>query len=154
LPWSLGLDDFDEQFDRLYSRAYGVAFKILGDRGDAEDIAQESLARANVRWTRVPAYPEPWVVRVEGNLAIDRSRRRARPVPAASSPAVDLVDVRLDLRRALERLSRRQRDAVVLRYLGDLPEADVARLLGCSVGSVKTHATRGLAALRAAMGDS
>jgi RNA polymerase sigma factor (sigma-70 family) len=60
----------------------------------------------------------------------------------------------LDLQRALDRLSTRQREVVVLRYVADLSEADVARVLGCSVGSVKTHASRGLTTLRAVMGES
>ena len=54
---------------------------------------------------------------------------------------------RVDLQRALA-LSPKQREVVVLRYLVDLPEAEVAQTLGCSVGTVKTHASRGLAALR------
>ena len=58
--------------------------------------------------------------------------------------------VRGDLHHALGRLSRRQREVLVLRFLADLPEADVAQALGCSVGSVKQHAARGLAALRTA----
>ena len=54
----------------------------------------------------------------------------------------------------LRSLSRRQREVVALRYLADLPEADVARALGCSVGTVKQHASRGLAALRVALGPT
>jgi RNA polymerase sigma factor (sigma-70 family) len=55
---------------------------------------------------------------------------------------------RVDLARALRRLPRRQREVVVLRYLADWSEADVALALGCSVGTVKSHGHRGLAALR------
>ena len=72
------VDDFDAEFDNLWSRAYGVAYVVLGDRGESEDIAQETLARALVRWKKVSAYAEPWVVRVAGNLAIDRVRQRQR----------------------------------------------------------------------------
>ena len=61
-------------------------------------------------------------------------------------PGVDAQ--RVDLQRALLALSPKQRDVVVLRYLVDLPEADVAKAMRCSVGTVKTHASRGLAALR------
>jgi RNA polymerase sigma factor (sigma-70 family) len=147
------LDEFDKQFDDLYRRAYAVAYKVLGDRGDAEDIAQESLARANLRWAHVRDFAGPWVARVSGNLAVDRSRRRARTLPTEPSKADTPVDERLDLQRALRGLSRRQREVVVLRYLADMSEADVARALRCSVGTVKTHASRGLAALRAELGD-
>jgi RNA polymerase sigma factor (sigma-70 family) len=62
--------------------------------------------------------------------------------------------LRIDLHRALESLSKRQREVLVLRFLADLPEADVARALGCSVGSVKQHASRGLATLRTTMGTA
>ena len=67
----------------------------------------------------------------------------------ATAPGPD--GQRVDLHRALDTLSRRQREVIVLRFLADLPEADVAKALGCSVGSVKQHASRGLAALRTTM---
>ena len=142
------MDDFDAEFESLWRRAYGVAYIVLGDRVESEDVAQETLARALVRWKKVSAYAEPWVVRVAGNLAIDRVRRRqkARGLPAHDVPGVDAQ--RVDLQRALLALSPKQREVVMLRYVVDLPEADVATTLGCSVGTVKTHASRGLAALR------
>jgi RNA polymerase sigma-70 factor (sigma-E family) len=147
---------FEEAFEDLYLRAYGVAFQLLGRRSEAEDVAQETLARAFVRWRRIRNYAEAWVVRVAGNLAIDAWRRRQRvdttgeaERQGATAPGPD--GQRVDLHRALEGLSRRQREVIVLRFLADLPESDVARVLGCSVGSVKQHASRGLAALRASM---
>src|SRR5258705_1580959 len=72
------VDDFGTEFEALWGRAYGVAYVVLGDRGESEDIAQETLARAHVRWDKVSAYAGPWVVRVAGNLAIDRVRKRKR----------------------------------------------------------------------------
>jgi DNA-directed RNA polymerase specialized sigma24 family protein len=142
------VDDFDAEFESLWSRAYGVAYVVLGDRGESEDVAQETLARALVRWKKVSAYAEPWVVRVAGNLAIDRVRTRQRPrgLPTYDLPPLDAQ--RVDLQRALLTLSPKQREVVMLRYLVDLPEAEVAQTLGCSVGTVKTHASRGLAAMR------
>ena len=142
------MDDFDAEFDNLWSRAYGVAYVVLGDRSESEDIAQETLARAMVRWKKVSAYAEPWVVRVAGNLAIDRVRQqqRLRGIPTHDLPPLDAQ--RVDLQRALVALSPKQREVVILRYLVDLPESEVAQTLGCSVGTVKTHASRGLAALR------
>ena len=147
---------FEEQFDDLYARAYGVAYQLLGRRTEAEDVAQETLARCFVHWRRVRDYAEAWVVRVAGNLAID-TWRRGRKVGGSvdDSTAADVTTPgpdpqRLDLHRALGRLSRRQREVLVLRFLADLPEADVAQALGCSVGSVKQHAAPGLAALRTA----
>jgi RNA polymerase sigma factor (sigma-70 family) len=147
---------FEEAFEDLYVRAYGVAYQLLGRRSEAEDVAQETLARAFVRWHKIGAYAEAWVVRVAGNLAIDAWRRLQRVDTdaateryAASAPGP--TGQRVDLHSALDGLSRRQREVLVLRFLADLPEADVARALGCSVGSVKQHASRGLAALRGAM---
>lgn len=145
---------FEEQFDDLYARAYGVAYQLLGRRSEAEDVAQETLARCFVRWRRVRGYAEAWVVRVAGNCAIDTWRRSSKvsgsvDPTAASTPTTPGPDPqRLDLHRALQGLSRRQREVLVLRFLADLSEADTAKALGCSVGSVKQHASRGLAALR------
>jgi RNA polymerase sigma-70 factor (sigma-E family) len=142
---------FEAAFDDLYRLAYRVAYRILGDQGDAEDVAQEALARAVIRWSRLEDRPEGWVTRVASNLAIDRFRKRRRPQPPLTGP-VGMVDPHLgergDLVTALRRLPRRQREAVVLRYLGDLSEVQVALEMGCSVGSVKSHGARGLATLR------
>lgn len=146
---------FDQHFDDLAAVAYRVAFRLLGSRPDAEDVAQEALARAYARWRRVSDHAEPWVARVAGNLAIDALRRRSRrpTVPEGadrpSPPTASSID-RLELVRLLDGLPRRQREVVVLRYLADLSEADTARELGTSVGTVKQHAHRGLAALRVA----
>ncbi len=148
---------FDLAFDGLYRLAYRVAFRILGDRGDAEDVAQEALARASTRWPRLADRPEGWVSRVASNLAIDRYRRRRRRPPPMTGPLglVDpLLGERADLVAALRRLPRRQREAVVLRYLADLSEAQVALEMGCSVGAVKSHGSRGLASLRRQLSGS
>jgi RNA polymerase sigma-70 factor (sigma-E family) len=142
---------FELAFEGLYSLAYRVAYRILGDRLDAEDVAQETLARASIRWSKLHERPEGWVSRVASNLAIDRYRHRRRRPDLPTGP-VGVVDERLgergDLVAALRKLPRRQRQVVVLRYLADLSEADVAIALGCSVGSVKSNGFRGLSALR------
>jgi RNA polymerase sigma-70 factor (sigma-E family) len=147
-------EGFDLAFRDLYALSYRVAFRILGDRGDAEDVAQEALARAAQRWHRLVDRPEGWVSRVSSNLAIDRFRRR-RHIAAAPSGPLGVVDPYLgergDLVTALRRLPRRQREVVVLRYLADLSEAEVAAELGCSIGTVKSHASRALANLRSHM---
>jgi len=147
---------FEEAFDDLYTRAYGVAFQLLGRRSEAEDVAQETLARAFVRWRKIRSYAEAWVVRVAGNLAVDVWRRLRRVDTNAATErrgatAPGPNEQRIDLHRALDKLSGRQRDVLILRFLADLPEADVAKALGCSVGSVKQHASRGLATLRTTM---
>jgi RNA polymerase sigma-70 factor (sigma-E family) len=145
---------FEEVFPVLIRDAYRVAYRLLGDRGEAEDVAQEACARAYSRWASVRDHAEPWCVRVASNLALDLLRARTRAIRRnerlkASEVTVNpAIEERLDLYAALATLPKRQRETVVLRYLGDLSEAQTADLIGCSVGSVKTHASRGLAALR------
>lgn len=139
------MDDFEDAFPSVYGRAYGVAFVILGGRAEAEDIAAEVAARAFARWAAIGSYAEPWVVRVAGNLAIDLVRRRRRSLPERQEATVEEGGrlERLDLQRALLGLPKRQREVVVLRFIGDLPEAAVAEALGCSTGTVKSHSSRG-----------
>lgn len=149
-----GPKEFEQAFVPLHLVAYRVAYSVVGDRADAQDIAQEALARALVRWSSVNTFAEAWVVRVAGNLALDRLRaRRRRDLRRAERSAGPIAydEERLDLVRALRRLPRRQRQVVVMRFLGDLTEADVAAALGCSIGTVKQHTSRGLAALRHSM---
>jgi RNA polymerase sigma-70 factor (sigma-E family) len=147
---------FELAFADLYTLAYRVAYRILGDRPEAQDVAQEALARATVRWDKLHDRPEGWVSRVASNLALDRYRKRRRRRSLAQTGPVGIVDdqtvERSDLVIALRRLPRRQREVVVLRYLADFSEKDVASALGCSIGSVKTHASRGLSGLRRHLG--
>jgi RNA polymerase sigma factor (sigma-70 family) len=94
-------------------------------------------------------------MRVTANVALDVLRRSRRPLPQPTADDADPADAavtRLALAQALRRLPRRQRDVVVLRYLADLSEADVAESLGVSAGSVKQHAHRAVDALRRALG--
>ena len=150
---------FEDAFPRLFQDAYRVAFRLLGDRSEAEDVAQEACARTYSRWPGVHDYAEAWCVRVASNLALDALRARARGprrqqhLVSTSTPSpATAVDDRLDLYAALAVLPRRQREAVVLRYLGDLSEQQTAAVIGCSVGSVKTHSSRGLGRLRDVLG--
>jgi RNA polymerase sigma factor (sigma-70 family) len=145
---------FDDEFRDLAGLAYRVAYRILGDRATSQDIAQESLARAYQRWTKISDYREAWVARVAGNMAIDEIRRRKpSPIDARRTDAEVLMIERIDLQRALLRLPKRQREAVVLRYIADLSEADVAALLGCSPGTIKSHLNRGTTRLRLIMDE-
>jgi RNA polymerase sigma-70 factor (sigma-E family) len=151
---------FDDEYPALYRSAYRVAFRLLGRREEAADLAQEACARAYARWNRIGGFdsPEAWVAKVAGNLAIDARRRentaqRHRDSYVAPRPEDRArEDERVDLHRALLTLPRRQREVVLLRFVADQPEAAVAAALGCSLGTVKSHASRGLAALRDALG--
>lgn len=148
---------FEEAFDELFGRAFGLARRLLGDGPAAEDVAAEALARAYAHWPRIEGLPyrDGWVLKVAANLAIDRLRHQAPIVvltPAPWEKEEDAIALRLALSAALARLPRRQRQAVSLRYLGDLSDNEVATALGISLGSVKTHVHRGLAAIRVRVG--
>jgi RNA polymerase sigma-70 factor (sigma-E family) len=126
-----------------------------GDRGHAEDLVQGVLERMYVRWDRIDGPPEVYARRALTHAAVNRWRtRRRRPeLPlltedAAGRDPAAAVDLRDALVRALLTLPPRQRAVLVLRYLDDLPEEEVARALGCSVGTVKSQTSRGLARLR------
>jgi RNA polymerase sigma-70 factor (sigma-E family) len=146
---------FDDRFDELAALAYRVAYRLLGDRGESEEVAQEALARAYARWRSVAGHADPWVARVASNLAIGRWRRRRPTVPIEERHmphAADETTAALERGRLVEslrRLPRRQREVIVLRYVADLPEREVAAALKTSVGSVKQHAHRAVARLRA-----
>ena len=155
---AVGIQGFEAAFDELFPRAFRLARRLVGDTDVAEDIAAEALARAYAHWPRVSTleYRDGWVLRVAANLAVDRVRRHpdviATPVRGAGPDADELVVLRIALVAALGSLPRRQRQAVALRYLGDLTDGQVAVALGISVGSVKTHIHRGLGALRVRLG--
>jgi RNA polymerase sigma-70 factor (ECF subfamily) len=147
--------EFRELFDRLLPRVQRMALRTLGDPFDAEDVAAETMARTSARWPKVSQLPhrEFWVLRVAANVAIDMVRRR-RPmaVAATADDAEDAAALRLALGAALRSLPKRQREVVVLRYLADLSEDDVAVALGISPATVHTHVHRALAALRGTLG--
>jgi RNA polymerase sigma factor (sigma-70 family) len=145
---------FEPRFASLFDGAYRAAYRLLGDRADAEDAAIEALARAQLRWDAVAGYADAWVVRTATNLALDHVRRGPPPSPGPSGIGADAaatIERRLDLVRVLRDLPKRQREVVLLRYVGDRSEREVAAVLGISPGSVKQHASRGLAALRAGL---
>jgi len=152
-------EGFDERFGELFDLAMRPAMRMLRDRQEAENIAAEVLARALVRWNSLRSSPTlpGWVVTVSTNLTIQHLRKVGRrqflrlPVVAPDQPS---IDDRLDLSEALLGLSKRQREAIALRYFLDLEEADVAGALGISVSSVKTHLQRGLVALRRSLTES
>ena len=146
--------DFDQMFPELFRSAYKVAYRLLGSRKMPPVRRKKRAPRACADWPKLTrsGSPLPWVVRVSSNLAIDRWRRTKRT--RASSSAVLVFDPdpeRIDLYRALDALPRRQRDVMVLRHLADLSEVAVAEILGCSVGTVKSNASRARAALRAVL---
>jgi RNA polymerase sigma-70 factor (sigma-E family) len=140
-----------------------AAYLVLGDGDRADDAVQDALTVLYRRWGRLTdvvsldAYVHTMVVRA--GLAYRRRSwarvlLRGEPPDSAVESGSGGVDERLTVRRALDRLPVRQRVAVILRYLCDLPIADVAQVLGCSEGTVKSRTHHGLRALRAALGET
>ncbi len=149
---------FRSFYERLQPRAVSVARRLLGDSALAEDTAAEAFARAYARWDKVRQHPNPdaWLLRVVGNIAVDYLRRDSRkPLlgvePVRTDPSGDAAALRIDLTDAMQHLSGRQQEVIVLRYLIDLPEEEVAVALGMSNGSVKTHLHRATNKLRTRM---
>ncbi|MEU7821773.1 SigE family RNA polymerase sigma factor [Catellatospora sp. NPDC049133] len=146
---------FDEFVVTRSRHLLRVAYLLTGDHALAEDLLQTALAKSWAAWRRIHGDPEPYVRRVLANTYNSWWRRRwhgerpteTLPEHAAPSPH-SAVDDRDQLRRALARLPRQQKVVLVLRYFEDLSEAEIARTLGISAGSVKTHASKGLAKLR------
>jgi len=153
-------DGFAEFARSRWGRLVRLAYSLTLDVGRAEDLVQESLAKLWGKWPQVrDGAPEAYVRQTIVNGAISASRRRWRgeephwdlpepPVPRGPLES-DAIDQRDWLRRGLADLSMLQRAVVVLRYAEDMSERQVAETLGISTGSVKTHAFRGLARLRA-----
>jgi RNA polymerase sigma-70 factor (sigma-E family) len=150
-----------EEFVQVCSpRLFRTALLLAGqDRAAAEDLLQLALERAYRHWTRVcrTGEPERYVHRILANASNDRWRRAARRRerllhPGDADPLApdqsDAVVERDFVMRALATLPPRQRTVLVLRYFNDMPEAEIADVLGCSVGTVKSQVSRGLARLR------
>jgi RNA polymerase sigma factor (sigma-70 family) len=131
----------------------------LGDRDVAEDLAQEVLVRLCVHWRRVRELQSPvaWMYRVGFNLGKSHARRRLawrrveRRLSARAMVVTDDADATdaVAIRHAVAGLPERQRHALVLRYYADLPVVEVARLMGCPEGTVKTLTRRAIDGLRA-----
>jgi RNA polymerase sigma-70 factor (sigma-E family) len=129
-----------------------------GDLGRAEDLVQTALARTMLAWPRLHDRGDldGYVYRVMVRTQASWWQRRWHgerptellPEPHSAADPTSVVDDADQLARALAQLPRQQRAAVVLRFYEDRPEREVADLLGCSPGSVKTHTSRGLARLR------
>ena len=164
-----GSEELEQSF-AAFVRDHGerhlrVAVLLTGGWHAAEDLVQASLIKLYQAWPRVDLIggdPDAYLRRVIVNTYRSWWRARWRwetpvaelPEHAAGDDTADRRALALSIRQALGELPRKQRAVVVLRYLEDLPEAEVASLLGCSAGSVKTHAHRGLRALRAKLSEN
>ena len=149
--------EFSDYMHGRWTQLVRLGYGLTGDRQLAEDLAQTALARAYASWPRVrrSGNPDAYVNRIMVNANHGRFRKRrvaerltdALPDHAASD-ATSSHDDRSALMAALLALPTGQRAVVVLRYWMDMTETEAAATLGCSVGNVKSQASRALAKLR------
>jgi len=152
---------------RHLGRVYGFAARLLGDRAEAEDVAQEAMLRmwrVAPDWRPGEAQLSSWLYRVTVTLCTDRQRsarrRRAEALDAVAEPADDRANTeaalmareRADaLQAALASLPDRQRQAVVLRHIEGLSNPEIAAILDVGVEAVESLTARGKRALTAAL---
>ncbi|MBV1897475.1 MAG: RNA polymerase sigma factor [Rhodobacteraceae bacterium] len=152
--------------ERLVPRVFSVALRVLGDRSEAEDVAQDAMMRLwrmAPEWQPGKAKVSTWLYRVTMNLCLDIKRRqRARTVPLDKVPeladeALNAMDhlqhkARADaLQQALMTLPDRQRQAVVLRHIEDISNPEIAEIMDISTEAVESLTARGKRALSSAL---
>jgi RNA polymerase sigma-70 factor (sigma-E family) len=157
------VDHLTATYQAHYRSLLGLAALLLDDTASCEDVVQEAFIRVHSARRRVrdPEKTLAYLRQTVVNLSRSTLRRRilgvkllAKPMPdmaSAEEGAYDQLE-RADLINAMRGLQRRQREVLVLRYFADMSEAEVAQSLGISTGSVKAYGSRGIAALRVAMG--
>lgn len=157
-----GHEGFTEFVAARGASLFRIAHLTCGSRDEAEDVLQSALEKAYRSWSRLRAGsdPEPYVRRIIVNTAISRARRRtilrifltASPPETPAPDSLSGVELRQILIAGLRNLPPHQRAVLVLRFFEDLTEAQTAEVLRCSIGAVKSQASKGLARLRALIG--
>jgi RNA polymerase sigma-70 factor (ECF subfamily) len=152
-------EGFRELYEAEFQKVVRAAYAVCGETPAAVDAAQEAFARALSRWGRLKDVPwvVGWIVRTAMNQAKREGALQRSFDPVAVSPFQQShsgLDERSDLVAALRSLPRRQREALVLHYVADLPLEQVAAAMGTADGTVKAHLFRGREALRGRLGES
>ncbi|WP_374103092.1 MULTISPECIES: SigE family RNA polymerase sigma factor [Streptomyces] len=159
------VDHLTETYRAHYRSLLGLAALLLDDTASCEDVVQEAFIRVHSARKRVrdPEKTLAYLRQTVVNLSRSALRRRILGLKLLSKPMPDMASAeegaydqleRDSLIKAMKGLQRRQREVLVLRYFADMTEAQVAETLGISLGSVKAYGSRGIAALRLAMGAS
>ncbi|WP_412543536.1 SigE family RNA polymerase sigma factor [Longispora sp. K20-0274] len=155
---------FEDFVDSRLDALLRYAVVLTGDPHLAQDVVQETMVRAQVKWRRIcrADRPEPYVKRMLTNVYLDWRRgpwwRRVllrgddTPEPPVHADHAQAAVERDAMWLLLAGLPRRQRAAVVLRYYEGLADAEIADVLGCAVGTVRAHISRALATLRTQLG--
>ncbi|TQM82863.1 RNA polymerase sigma-70 factor (sigma-E family) [Saccharothrix saharensis] len=149
-------DSFEDFATRQVTPLLRYATVLTGDPHLAQDIVQESLLRAQQRWTRIAALDAPvaYLKRMVTNEYLGWRRRLKAHIPllGVDPPAPDPTghyDERASMLQRIDRLPRKQKAAVVLRYYEGYDDAEIAAVLGCAQVTVRSHISRALAVLRA-----
>lgn len=158
----LDFDDYVAGHGRVLER---YAFVLTGQPATAQDLVQTALLKAYRRWRRIARleHPDAYVRRIVTNCFLDErrlGRRREQSLDTLTdSPASDAYDPadrvagRDEIARALMRVTPHQRAVIVLRHYIGLDDAAIARELGCSETTVRSHASRGLQRMRDVLGE-
>jgi RNA polymerase sigma-70 factor (sigma-E family) len=159
--------DADEAVSQLYAAHYTrlvrLSFLLIHDHGRAEELVQDAFVELHGRWHRLRdpqkalAYLRQSVVNrsrseLRHRAVVDRKPTQPPPPQESAEDTAIAGSVRADMLAAVDGLPRRQREVLILRYFLDLSEAEIAETLKISPGSVKSHSSRGISALRAAWG--
>ncbi len=161
----IGRPDFDTWALASHRRLHRLAWLLCGDRGRAEDLTRETLWRMYRAWKRIDdpravhAYARTTMVRLARRRRARRwtgetptDQERLAEVADPEADPTERIDDALRVTRVLAALPDAERDVLVLRYFEDCSEAEIASLLGCAPGTVKSRASRALTRLRAEIG--
>lgn len=151
---------FEEYAGAAWPSLYRYAYLLAGNHADAEDLAQQTLLKAYGAWSRIKNAHSPvaYLRRILSNTFLSQKRPKARRLelltdapPDRGADPPDGVEERMTLWPHVKSLPPRQRAVVVLRYYEDLSEQEIADVLGCSRGTVKSTAHHALTSLRKAL---
>lgn len=153
------MTSFEGFYQSEYRAMLGIALALAPDAAAAEDLVQEAFISAHRRWDRVSQYDSPpaWVRRVLINRATSLRRRLSAEFRALSrigppQPASpDFSAETSDVWKEVHRLPRRQQQAIALHYVGQLSTIEMADVMGCSQGAVKSHLHRARETLRGSL---
>ncbi|MDH3518342.1 MAG: SigE family RNA polymerase sigma factor [Acidimicrobiia bacterium] len=155
------VESFETFYRREFRRMVAIAYALSGSRLAAEDLAQEAFIAAHRSWDRIGRYerPDAWVRKVISNKAVSAYRRRTSEARALLRIAGQRQEIirPMDAEDAqfwdtVRTLPTKQRQAVVLHYVEDLPVAEIAEILGCAVNTAKVHLFKARKNLAAKLG--
>ena len=146
-------EEFREWAQSVRTSLRRTAFLLCGDWSTADDLVQDALVKVYLRWRKIRTNPTAYARKAVSSCFIDSTRRPwRRETTTESMPETSLdgpdTTTRDTLLAALRGVPARQRTALVLRYWEDMSMAEVAEAMGCSVGTAKSQAARGLERLR------